>query len=143
MRAAGENGIGTVMFRNALARRLGLTLTESLCLTVLGMRGVCSPTQLARVVGLTTGATTTMLDRLEKRGFIRRRPNPEDRRGVLVRIDKQYTERSRRLVAGIQAAHREVIARYTAEQLEIIADFLHRFAGNLELQSAALENENR
>ena len=138
--AARESGIGTILFRNALAKKLGLNLTESLCLTILGIKSVSTPTELARYIGLTTGSTTTLLDRLEKRSFIRRKPNPHDRRGVIVEIEETYAKTAQALVAGIQKAHRELIASYTEEELEIIADFLHRFAENLREHAEEIES---
>jgi DNA-binding MarR family transcriptional regulator len=146
--AARECGIGTILFRNALAKKLGLNLTESLCLTILGIKSVSAPTELARYIGLTTGSITTLLDRLEKRSFVRRKPNPDDRRGVFIEIDETYARTAQELVAGIQKAHRELIASYTEEELEIIADFLHRFAENLrehaeEIASGASEDSQR
>lgn len=139
--AAREHGIGTILFRNALAKRLGLNLTESLCLTVLGIKSVSTPTELARYIGLTTGSTTALLDRLEKRNFIRRKPNPEDRRGVMIEIEETYARAAQGLVAGIQKAHRELIARYSEGELETIADFLHRLAGKLGEQAERIGSE--
>ena len=139
--AAREHGIGTILFRNALAKRLGLNLTESLCLTVLGIKSVSTPTELARYIGLTTGSTTALLDRLEKRSFIQRKPNPEDRRGVIIEIDETYARTAQGLVAGIQKAHRELIARYSEGELETIADFLHRLAGKLGEQAERIGSE--
>jgi DNA-binding MarR family transcriptional regulator len=133
--AAREHGIGTILFRNALAKRLSLNLTESLCLTILGIRSASTPTELARYIGLTTGSTTTLLDRLERRSFIRRKPNPADRRGVIIQIDETYARTAQGLVAGIQQAHRELVARYSEGELEIIADFLHRLAEKLGEQA--------
>ncbi len=129
--AAADAGIETIFFRNALAKKLGLTLTESLCLTILGVDGASTPTELARFVGLTTGSMTTMLDRLEKRRFVRRRPNPSDRRGIIVEIDVAYGDSAGDLVAGVQKAHRDLISTYSREQLLVIADFLRGFAKNL------------
>ncbi|MCB9637913.1 MAG: MarR family transcriptional regulator [Myxococcales bacterium] len=133
--------MGSILFRNALAKKLGLNLTESLCLTILGTKGRSTPTELSRYIGLSTGSTTTLLDRLEKRNFIRRRPNPEDRRGVVIEIDESYTKIARTLVVGVQEAHRALIARYSEEQLEVIADFLHGFAKNLEDHARKIEEE--
>jgi len=132
MTAARENGISSVLFRNAIGRRLGLNITDWECLSLLAIRGVSTPTELARYTGLTTGSTTAMLDRLQKARFIRRKPNPRDRRGVLVEIDKRYTERAGPFVAGIQKAQTELIASYTDRELETIADFLTRFTENVK-----------
>ncbi|GAB4128048.1 MAG: MarR family transcriptional regulator [Roseiflexaceae bacterium] len=137
--AAREHGIGTILFRNALAKRFGLNLTESLCLTFLGIKGDSSPTELARFTGLSSGATTAMLDRLEQRQFIRRKPRPGDRRGVVIEIDETYAKAAQELVVGVQQAHRDLIASYNAADLAIIADFLQRFTTNLTEHAAKIE----
>ena len=64
--AAREQGISSVLFRNAIGRKLGLNITDSECLSFLTIKGISTPTQLARYTGLTTGSVTAMLDRLEK-----------------------------------------------------------------------------
>src|ERR687898_2648202 len=101
-----EQGISSVLFRNAIGRKLGLNITESECLSLLSIKGISTPTELSRYTGLTSGATTAMLDRLEKAKFIRRRPNPKDRRGVLIEINKRWAETAGPLVAGVQKAHK-------------------------------------
>jgi len=141
--AARDSGIATILFRNALAKRFGLSLTESLCLTLLGTTGVSTPTELARYVGLSTGSTTTMLDRLEKRKFIRRKPNPDDRRGVIIEFDEDYVRLAQESVAGIQQAHRELIARYSEDELKTITDFLRAFTANMTEHAAKIEGVRR
>ena len=64
--AARDNGISSVLFRNVIARKLGLNITDGECLSLLSIKGVSTPTELARYTGLTTGSTTAMLDRLEQ-----------------------------------------------------------------------------
>jgi DNA-binding MarR family transcriptional regulator len=137
--AAREQGISSVLFRNALGRRLGLNVTDGECLSLLSLKGTSTPTELARYTGLTTGSTTAMLDRLEKAKFIRRKPNPNDRRGVLIEINEQWAEKAGPLVAGVQKAHKELIASYSEQELEAIADFLTRFAKNVKDQTEKIE----
>jgi len=134
--AARDLGIATVLFRNSLAKRLKLSLTESLCLTFLGIREGFSPSDIARLVGLTTGATTAMLDRLERRGYIRRVANDRDRRGVILKLTERYASDARETVMGVQKAHRDLIHGYSETELAVIADFLRRFTGNLADNSA-------
>jgi DNA-binding MarR family transcriptional regulator len=69
----------------------------------------------------------------------RRKPNPRDRRGVLVEIDKRYTERAGPLVAGIQKAQTELIASYSDKELETIADLLTRFTENVKQHTTRME----
>ncbi len=137
--AARENGISSVLFRNAIGRKLGLNVTDSECLSLLSIRGISTPTELARYTGLTTGSTTAMLDRLEKAKFIRRKPNPKDRRGVLIEINQSSMVTVGPLVAGVQKAHGELIASYSTKELETIADFLMRFTKNVKESTTVIE----
>lgn len=137
--AARDQGISSVLFRNALGRRLGLSSTDSECLSFVTIKGVTTPTEIARYTGLTTGSTTTMLDRLEKAEFVRRKPNPNDRRGVLVEINENYQQKAWPLVAGVQQAHRKLLTRYSVEELETIADFLNRFTQNVKDHAEKIE----
>lgn len=139
MMAARDNGVSSVLFRNAIGRKMGLSLTDSECLSFLTLNPVATPTQLSRYTSLTTGATTAMLDRLEKADLIKRLPNPNDRRGVLVQISKRYSEIAAPLVAGVQEAHRELLASYSEQELVVIKDFLTRFAHNVSDQTAIIE----
>jgi DNA-binding MarR family transcriptional regulator len=139
--AARDNGISAVLFRNAVARKLGLNITDSECLSLLSIKGVSTPTELAHYTGLTSGSTTAMLDRLERAQFISRKPNPDDRRGVLIEINKKWTETAGPLVRGVQQAHAELIASYSDEELETIADFLTRFTNNVTEHTKIIEKD--
>lgn len=140
--AARDYSIGSMLFRNTLSRKLSLNLTESLCLTMLAIKGNSTPTQLAHFTGLTTGAATAMLDRLEKRGYIRRKPNPADRRGLIIEIDVRYAELSQELVVGIQKAHRELIGRFSDHELEIVRDFLQGFTENMRIHARIIDEDS-
>lgn len=136
--AARDVGLATILFRNVLAQKTNLSLTESLCLTLVGLKGSATPTELARLIGLSTGSMTTLLDRLEERGIVRRKPRPGDRRGLLVEVAEGYQRGAVDLVVGIQQAQKNLVSGYTPEQLELIASFLSRYAGNLRDQAQAL-----
>lgn len=139
MIAAREHGISSVLFRNAIGRKVGLNVTDGECLSLLGIKGISSPTELAHYTGLTTGSATAMLDRLEKAKFIRRKPNPKDRRGVLIEINKEFTEKIGPVVAGIQKSHQDLLDSYSERELEIIADFLTRFTKNIKEHTKRIE----
>lgn len=142
MAAARNNGISSVLFRNATARRLGLNATDSECLSYLTIKGgSATPKEISRYSGLTTGSTTTMLDRLGKSGYITRKQNSTDRRGVIVEITPYWFKAAGPLMADIQRAHQELIASYSVEELETITDFLTRFTKNVTDQTNKLEAE--
>jgi MarR family transcriptional regulator, organic hydroperoxide resistance regulator len=92
---------GSIIHNQQVADRVGLRLTDMQCINVLELMGPSTPGELARSTGLTTGGVTVMLDRLEKGGYVKRAPNPRDRRSVLVRLNPAKLKR-------IQAFYREV-----------------------------------
>lgn len=69
----------------AVAASLGMNPTDLRCLELLGLESEATPSRLAELLGLTTGAVTGILDRLERTGFVRREADPADRRRVFVR----------------------------------------------------------
>jgi MarR family transcriptional regulator, organic hydroperoxide resistance regulator len=77
---------GSILYNQQIADTLGLRLIDVQCINVLDLLGPSTPGELARSTGLTTGGVTVMLDRLEKGGYLKREPNPRDRRSVLVRL---------------------------------------------------------
>ena len=78
---------GSVLYNQQIADRVGLRLSDMQCINALELMGPSTPGELARFTGLTTGGVTVMLDRLEKGGYLKREPNPRDRRSVLVRLN--------------------------------------------------------
>lgn len=139
--AARDQGIGSVLFRNAIGRKLGMSITDWECLSLLTIKGTSTPTEIARYTGLTTGSTTAMLDRLERANLITRRPNANDRRGVLIEINQnsKVNKQSKKLVGPIQRSHAELIAKYSDKELETIADFLAGFTNNVAVHTKIVE----
>jgi len=139
--AARDQGLAGVLFRNAAGRKLGLNITDWECLSLVNIKGVSTPKELAHFTGLTTGSTTAMLDRLEKADLIIRKPNPDDRRGVLIQInpDSAINRYSKELVGPLQQAHRELLSTYSEKELAVIVDFLRRFTQNVQAATAAIE----
>jgi DNA-binding MarR family transcriptional regulator len=139
--ATQEFGIASVLFRNAIGRKLGLNITDIGCISFLFIRGTSNPTELARYTGLTSGSTTAMLDRLEKANLIKRRPNPNDRRGSLIEIHHRSREKIGPMVAGSQKAQNELLDSYSKKELKAIADFLTRFTENVNQQTRIIEED--
>lgn len=77
----------TLMHQYAVARRMELNLTDAECLDYLLEHGACTAGELAELTQLTTGAITAAIDRLEKKGFVKRERDSLDRRKVMVMID--------------------------------------------------------
>ena len=125
--AVRDYGVALTQFRNAINEWAGLNATDMECLRLLFLKGIATPTELARHTGLTSGATTAMLDRLEKADLIERRPNPDDRRGVLITPAKSAAEKAASWFESARKAQDELISGYSQSELEIIADVFERF----------------
>lgn len=125
--AVREYGIHLTLFRNAVDAWAGLNATDMECLRFLFLKGIATPSALARQTGLTSGATTAMLDRLEKAGLLERRPNPDDRRGTLIMPAKGAAERAASWFESERNAQDELLSSYSESELEIISDVFERF----------------
>jgi len=126
--AVRDYGVNLTQFRNAMSEWAGLNGTDMECLRLLFQKGVSTPSELARQTGLTSGATTAMLDRLERAGLIERRPNPNDRRGTLITPEKSSAEKMASWFASARQAQDELISSYAESDLEIISGVFERFA---------------
>ncbi|MFC6599989.1 MarR family winged helix-turn-helix transcriptional regulator [Kitasatospora paranensis] len=112
-------------FDRVIAHRLGVNETDLRCLEILLATEETTPRELASELGLTTGSVTTMLDRLEKLGYLTRTPHPTDGRKTLVRVTPDAAHRTYALMAPfLDDAGRRVLDRFTPEQLEVVIDFL-------------------
>jgi DNA-binding MarR family transcriptional regulator len=116
------------LFRKTLVEKLGVNITDWECLGLLLQKGVSTPTELSRHTGLTSGATTAMLDRLERSGIVERRRNPEDRRGTLIVIDKEKAAEIAAILASAIRAQEQFFSDYNAKELELLSDFISKLA---------------
>src|SRR5437764_12044109 len=128
IRGAREYGIGSVLFRHVIGEMLGLNATDMECLGVIFFKGVATPSELARYTGLSSGATTAMLDRLEKSELIARRPNLQDRRSTHIVLVKETAEKVAPLFAPLREAQEQIVSSYSEQELELLSDFFKRSA---------------
>lgn len=80
--------------------------------------------RLAAELGLSTGAVTSLLDRLERDGHVRRERDPLDRRKVIIRYDQAGLELAGRFFQPLGEHHRAGTADFTAEELQIVKRYL-------------------
>jgi DNA-binding MarR family transcriptional regulator len=123
IRGAREYSIGMVSFHQEVGRILGLNVTDMKCLDVMTMQGSATPSQLAEQTGLSSGATTAMIDRLERARLVVRRPHPTDRRGTVLVLTKEAMEKLPSLFESLGAAMRGLMAGYSQKELVVLADF--------------------
>jgi DNA-binding MarR family transcriptional regulator len=96
------------------------------CLDIIEAYGPLSPSALARRAGLHPATMTGILDRLETGGWIARERDPADRRAVVVRAERERYGELLRRYAGMSRSMNKLLARYSQDELEVIADFLTR-----------------
>ena len=116
----------SVVLSETIAQRVGLSPTDLESLSVLGDEGPLTAGRLGELIGLTTGAVTRMIDRLEQAGYVRRVPDPSDRRRVIVELVPEKAAALGQFYSGLQRRAGAEIANYTDQQLELISGFLGR-----------------
>jgi DNA-binding MarR family transcriptional regulator len=112
-------------FDNLAAQRLGVNVTDLHCLNVIGRRGSLTAGELAADAGLTSGAITGVIDRLERAGYARRERDADDRRRVSVEVTPAFHAAA----AGIWGPVKHdwdaaLTSRFTGEQLDVVIAFL-------------------
>lgn len=115
-----------LLVHREIADQLGLSMTDLKCLDAARAEPDLTPTRLAELTGLSTSATTTALDRLERRGFVRRSRDDRDRRRVFVASTGQHEAETARLFAPLVTATETILAAYTDEQLALITGFVEQ-----------------
>jgi DNA-binding MarR family transcriptional regulator len=122
MRDASGQG---VLYSQAVAGRLGMNSTDLECLDHI-LRGPVTAGRLAKLTGLTTGAITGVIDRLERIGLARRESDPDDRRKTVVRALPAVLERVAPLFQPMERAAMAVLSKYRDDELALILSFLTR-----------------
>jgi DNA-binding MarR family transcriptional regulator len=88
--------------------------------------GALTPRELQQRLGLTSGAITALIDRLERVGWVARTPNPDDRRSVLVELSEMAHDAARQSVGDYHRDVRRIIERHSAADRATIQRFLER-----------------
>ena len=109
---------------NAIAERLDITPNELEVMGTLVARGPLSAGDIAHRTGLTSGAVTRLIDRLVERGSVRRRPDPQDRRRVLVEATPAALRVCEPFYGPIAKEGTALLERLSEKELEVILDYL-------------------
>ncbi|MFI0485563.1 MarR family transcriptional regulator [Actinomadura sp. 9N215] len=129
-RAVQELQDATDQIDELAARRLGINRTDLRCLSRLTARGSLTASELAAAAGLTGGAATTAIDRLERAGLARRIRDESDRRRVLVHLTDRAHEVGEQIWGPIVTDASAELHRFTTAELDVIERFLHRALDN-------------
>ena len=120
----------------AVGHAIGINRTDQRCLDIISQESGMTAGRLAELAGLTTGAVTTVLDRLERAGFARRARDESDRRRVRVELTEKAHVEIWRYYEPLARMSEQLYERYSDAQLELLLDFL-RAAAELHEQTFA------
>lgn len=118
------NQRATDVVDDLICQLLGINRTDARCLDILEQDGNMSAGDLAQASRLTTGAITAVIDRLERAGYVRRVPDPSDRRRVLVEPTPHAFETANELmVEPMRKLYAPMAERYSDDELRLIIEF--------------------
>lgn len=128
LRAGRDSSRLSMMFRSAIADKIGLTVTDAECLDFLMDAGSAAAGELARQANLTTGAITGMIRRLENAGYVKSERDPTDRRRVIITPVPERLTEGKNLYASYGKDIEEALADYTTDQLTFLAQHYDRLS---------------
>jgi len=127
----------TQAFDDEVGRVLGVNPVDLRCLDWL-TEGPMTASRLAEATGLSAGATTSMIDRLERKGFVRRRRGEGDRRQVMVEFTDEGIRRVGELYGPLVAEGEPLLGSFSKEQLDVMRDQLVRMRDMTDRQRERL-----
>ena len=111
------------MFAKTVADRAGISASDMDCMDFVNLEGRMTAGRLAELTGLTTGAITGVVDRLEKAGYVRRERDESDRRKVFIAVVPETAAKIGRLYVPMQQSMHKVWSRYSEEELRLLLRF--------------------
>lgn len=120
------NSARAVMMHQLISDKLGLNVTDHKCLDFLNRAGPVTAGQLAQLTGLTTGAVTSVIDRLEKAGYVVRDKDPNDRRRVVVKPAPDGASAIAPMFQSIMQSTLGMLTSYSEQELELITGFIRK-----------------
>lgn len=119
-----QNSTRAVMLHELISEKLGLNATDHKCLDFLNRTGPVTAGQLAQLTGLTTGAVTSVIDRLEKAGYVVRDKDPNDRRRVVVKASPENAGQIAPLFESVMQATIQIMSQYDEQETLLILGFM-------------------
>jgi DNA-binding MarR family transcriptional regulator len=121
-----EMSTETIMFHQAVADILGLHITDHKCLDLIHRYGAMPAGRLAELTGLTTGAVTGIIDRLEEAGYVRRTDDPKDRRRIIVEPtqNKKWERKIEAIFIPLHETMHKLLSSYSNSELAFLLEVL-------------------
>ena len=112
-----------VLYGQTVANVAGIANSDLECMDILYLEGRVTAGRLAEVTGLTTGAITGVVDRLEKAGLVRRERDEKDRRKVFIAVVPEAIAKLTQFYVPMQQAMEKVCGGYSDEELRLLLRF--------------------
>lgn len=125
-----------VVLASSIAQRIGMNPSDLECANILARMGPMTAGKLSELSGLTTGAITGVVDRLEKAGWAKRVADTQDRRRVIIQSVPQSPQYIDGLYESYAKAMSELISKYNDQELVLILEFTRRLS-SLNFQEAS------
>jgi DNA-binding MarR family transcriptional regulator len=142
MRALRRSSAAGVLHGQTVARRAGINSSDMECLDLIIMSGPSTAGEIGRRTGLSSGAVTGLIDRLEKAGLVERTADPRDRRKVLVRVRDERIGPIAHQFEPLGKRMQALLASYSREELKLLLDFTER-SGEIVLARVAELNSDK
>ena len=137
-----EMSTETILFHQAIADVLGLHITDHKCLDIIYRFGAMPAGRLAELTGLTTGAVTGIIDRLEKAGYVRRANDPKDRRRTIVEPtrNKKLERKLEIIFTPLGERMHKLMSSYSDSELAFLLNATTEFLEQTREESKKLRN---
>lgn len=117
----------TVLLHESIAEKLELNLTDHKALDVLTNNLGITAGRLAELTGLTTGTVTGVLDRLERKGYVKRIKDPQDKRRVIIQVNEEKTAKDfSPIFDQLKENTRKALSQFDEQELQIIQRYLRQ-----------------
>lgn len=138
-----ELSTSTILFHQEVAQKLHLIPTDHECLDIIMKSGKVTAGELSQTTGLTAGAITGVIDRLEQKGFVRREKDPSDRRKIVIfpNTEKALNEVAP-IFASLGKSMEALYNQYSTEQLALILDFVEKSIEIMATETEKLVDKN-
>jgi len=138
-----EMSTETIMFHEVVADELGLYITDHKCLDIIHRFGAMPAGRLGEMTGLSTGAVTGMIDRLEKAGYVKRANDPKDRRKTIVEPirNKKLEKQIEMIFTPLHERMHKFLSSYSDSELTFLLDAMTKLIEQTREESKNLRNQ--
>lgn len=134
----------SIHMHEAIGRKAGLSGTDHKYLGFLLRDGAMTAGELAGLTGLTTGAITGLIDRFEKKKLVKRRPDKDDRRKVIIEPNtKNIMDLLEPLYKDFRSKTEKLISSFSEKEIGIIATYLSRSVALMEETTVKISDKTK